>query len=336
MKNQISIYISGPDDVNNEKEIIKKVVKSLNSIYADTEHYSFNILNTKNNYTHSTSEYDIFIGILWKTFETTKTLKIEEEFENALKTNSKCMFYFSNIPISPDEIDTIEFGKILKFKEEIIHEELYYEYNSLNAFEDLIYNNLRILATEKKDKEIDPIDSTVKEQKGIFDLMEEFISNFESAEKDIKNLTNLFESMDKKTKQIPEPAGEDIKSFIIYSDSMAELFNEFSDEFEINKKYLSNHLSEGINAFIELIGPYGKYIEEKEIDEMINSINGCITGIDEFNEQMIGVSEIFEALPPITNQFNKSKQRFVRNLKGLVKDLQNFKGMLHTSLEELK
>ena len=334
MKNKLNIFISAPDDVNNEKEIIKKVVKNLNSIYADSEHYSFNIYKPENHVPNI--NYDIFIGILWKTFRTEETSrKIEEEFEKALTTNIKSMFYFSNIPISPDEIDIQELNKILKLKEKVSKEKLYYEYNTLNAFENLIYNNLRILATEKKDNSNENIDTVMKEEKGIFDLMEEFISNFENAEKDMKNIGELFEKSDEKTKKIPQPTGEDIKEFIIYANSVAEVLDELSDEFEISKIALVNHFSDGINSFIELIGPYNEFIEENEMKKMIISIKECIDAIDQFDEQMIEISNMFDEIPPITKKLNNSKQRLLKNLKNLTKDFLNFKGMLYASLEEI-
>lgn len=334
MKKKLNIFISAPDDVYKEKEIIKKIVKNLNSIYADSEHFSFDI--------YESEHYDIdiangiFIGILWKTFKTEKSnCNIEKEFDKALTTDMKTMFYFSNIPISPDEIDTEEFNKILKFKEKISKEKLYYEYNTLNAFENLIYNNLRILANEKKDNSNESIDKIIKEEKGIFDLMDEFISNFGNAENDIKNIGELFEKSEEKTKEIPLPVGDDLKQYMIYSNSIAVVLNELSDELEINQKELFNHFSDGINAFIELMGPYSEFIEKNEKKEMINGIEGCIDAINQFDHEMAELSKIFEGLPPITKQLNSSKQRLLQIIKGLTKDFINFKGMLYTSLEEI-
>lgn len=334
MKKKLNIFISAPDDVYKEKEIIKKVVKNLNSIYADSEHFSFNIYELKTNDIDMTN--GIFIGILWKTFKTEKNSgNIEREFNKALTTDMKTMFYFSNIPISPDEIDTTEFNKILKFKEKISKEKLYYEYNTLNAFENLVYNNLRILANEKKDNTNEPIDNVIKEEKGIFDLMEEFISNFENAENDIKNIGELFEKSEEKTKAITQPVGEDLKQYINYCNSIAEILNELSEELEINQKELFNHFSDGIDAFIELMGPYSEFIEENEKKEMINGIEECIAAINQFDGEMAEISKMFEDFPPITKQLNSSKQRLLHILKRLAKDFINFKGMLYTSLEEI-
>ena len=110
-------------------------------------------------------DYDLFIGILWKRFGTpTKTHEsgTQQEFENALKNGKEVMFYFSKLPVAPDEIDPKQLEKILNFKNDIAEEGLYFEYSSLDEFEELIENNLRILAIENN-KEPQPTKKFEKE-----------------------------------------------------------------------------------------------------------------------------------------------------------------------------
>ena len=66
--------------------------------------------------------------------------------------------------MAPDEIDPKQLEKILNFKNDISDEGIYFEYSSLDEFEELIENNLRILAIEKNYKEPQPTKKFEKEK----------------------------------------------------------------------------------------------------------------------------------------------------------------------------
>ena len=123
MDNIIRVFIGAPSDVNPEREIIKKVINNMNNYYQGTEFSKFDLIEVKKDVRsdigsgleaqevidENIGDYDLFIGILWKRFGTpTKTHEsgTQQEFENALKNGKKIMFYFSNVQVAPNEIDT--------------------------------------------------------------------------------------------------------------------------------------------------------------------------------------------------------------------------------------
>lgn len=353
MNNNLNIFISSPSDVIEEREIIRKTVQSLNMAYKGTDFPYFNIIELKQDIRSDIgsgfgpqeiidkqidNKYDIFIGILWKRYGTSTEnygSGTEQEFENALKSGSKVMFYFSNVPVSPEEIIPEEFEKILKFKEKISDKGLYYEYNSMLDFEKLVYNNLRILAIEKRDSKNETPTSQSEEEKGIFDHMDDFYSKFDLVQKDMDFITDSFSKMEIESDKLEQPKENDLNSFKIYTNQMADVLDNFSKDFTENRKNLSNHFSEGIDSLVKVLELSNDYIDDSEFNTMIDSIRFCINSVDEINSQMDTIITLFDSIPPLTKKFNKSKRNFTRNIKSLSKELKNIKGMLYSLLAEL-
>lgn len=256
MDNIIRVFIGAPSDVNPEREIIKKIINNMNKYYRGTGFSKFDLIEVKKDVRsdigsgleaqevidENIGDYDLFIGILWKRFGTpTKTHEsgTQQEFENALKNGKEVMFYFSKLPVAPDEIDPKQLEKILNFKNDISDEGLYFEYSSLDEFEELIENNLRILAIEKNNKEPQPTKKFEKEEeneeKSMFELIESTLNNFKEVENDSKELSALFNSLNEDFENINPPREDNIQSYKIYSNSVADILNELSIEFKDKK-----------------------------------------------------------------------------------------------------
>ena len=141
--------------------------------------------------------------------------------------------------MAPDEIDPKQLEKILNFKNDISDEGLYFEYSSLDEFEELIENNLRILAIEKNYKEPQPTKKFEKEkeneEKSMFELIESTLNNFKEVENDSKELSALFNSLNEDFENINPPREDNIQSYKIYSNSVADILNELSIEFKDKK-----------------------------------------------------------------------------------------------------
>lgn len=359
MNEVIRVFIGAPNDVNSEREIIKKVINNINNIYRCTEYPQFDIVEVKKDVrpdigsgldaqevidSKVNENYDVFIGILWKKFGTpTKKYDsgTQQEFENALKSNAKVMFYFSKLPFTTDDIDPIQLGKILNFKKSIQNEGLYFDYNSLEDFENLITNNLRILAIEKHDanpKKLEKDESEKDdetEEKPMFDLIETTLINFKEIETDVTHLSELFDILNEDFNNINPPTEDNLQSYKIYSNKVADILNELSVNFKDGKNNLINHYSTGINNLIELLELYGNYMDDSTRKEMEIGINSNINVLNDFNNQMQEIITTYEQIPPMTNKLIRSKNKFIKNIKELLKDVKNLRSLLYKSLIEL-
>lgn len=356
MEERVRVFVGAPSDVNNEREIIKKVINNMNKFYRGTEYAKFDLIELEKDVRSNigsgleaqevidskvTGNYDLFIGILWKKFGT-PTKKYEsgtqQEFENALESDAEIMFYFSKLPTSPHEIDPKQLEKILNFKESIQDDGLYYEYSSMEDFEELITNNLRILAIEKNkkiNKTKENKNDKKNEEKSMIGLIESTLDNFKEVEKDAKDLLKLFDELNNNFNKINPPKENNLQSIKIFSNSVADLLNQLSHNFKIKEKTLITHYSNGINDLIESLELFGSYMDRNTRKTMEQGINSHINVLNDMNNQMYEIIDIYDEIPPMTNKLIKAKSKFIKNIKELLKDLKNLRSLLYKSLIEL-
>lgn len=100
------------------------------------------------------TDYDIFLGIMWKRFGT-KTDKAEsgteEEFRIAYEKRVQfpqlhILFYFSQIPYMPkNKEEIVQLGKVIAFKEELEQIGLIWNYYSIDEFTKMVQNHLSMI-----------------------------------------------------------------------------------------------------------------------------------------------------------------------------------------------
>ncbi|MFA0960619.1 DUF4062 domain-containing protein [Roseivirga sp. BDSF3-8] len=172
---EIKVFIASPSDVQKEREICQKEIDRLNKTQGSQEGFNIKLLKWEDT-RPSTGEYaqgeinkqigtdyDIFIGIMWLKFGSpTKNAGsgTEEEFniayQNFLKgSDITIMFYFSEVPSNPSNIDLEQFSKVKEFQKTVgSYGSLYKPYSSLADFKDLVHDHLYLAISEKlKNKE---------------------------------------------------------------------------------------------------------------------------------------------------------------------------------------
>lgn len=150
-------FIASPSDTVEERKLCDKIFEEINTTIGES--FDFRIESKKwekdvypsfgidsqdviNN--QIGSDYQIFVGIMWKKFGTpTQRAEsgTEEEFLNAYeiwKSNKELniLFYFNKESIDPDELDIEQFKKVKDFKSKVGNlGGLYYEYYGAKGFE---------------------------------------------------------------------------------------------------------------------------------------------------------------------------------------------------------
>ena len=66
----------------------------------------------------------------------------------------------------------------------------------------------------------------------MFELSESTLNNFKEVENDSKELSALFDSLNEDFENINPPREDNIQSYKIYSNSVADILNELSIEFK--------------------------------------------------------------------------------------------------------
>lgn len=159
------VFIASPDDVKEEREIVRSVLMRWNAINAETKHI---ILLPVGWETHSSpvtgitaQEYindevladcDILIGIFWsKVGSPTKNAESGtiEEINRHVSERKLAMLYFSTKDV-PYNADLKQIEKVRKLKQRYKKDSLYGEFSDCNDLEKKLYNHIELKINEGK------------------------------------------------------------------------------------------------------------------------------------------------------------------------------------------
>ena len=159
------VFIASPDDVKEEREIVRSVLMRWNAINAETKHI---ILLPVGWETHSSpvtgitaQEYindevladcDILIGIFWsKVGSPTKNAESGtiEEINRHVSERKLAMLYFSTKDV-PYNADLKQIEKVRELKQRYKKDSLYGEFSDCNDLEKKLYNHIELKINEGK------------------------------------------------------------------------------------------------------------------------------------------------------------------------------------------
>jgi hypothetical protein len=102
---------------------------------------------------------DLLVGVFWTRLGT-KTPTYEsgsvEEVEKHIAAGKPVMLYFSNSPVHPDSVDSVQYKRLKEFKASCQSRALYASYDSLTDFRDQLYRHLQLKINE------DPFFATIE------------------------------------------------------------------------------------------------------------------------------------------------------------------------------
>ena len=150
MSYQAEIYnvmIASPGDVDNERRIVKEIVYEWNAIHSmrrkiillpvGWETHSFPAMGDKPQEIINSQvlkNCDLLVGIFWTRIGTETGAYPSgtvEEIEEHIKAGKPVMLYFSNKPAHPDSINSLQYEKLISFKESCRERGLYEKYDSI-------------------------------------------------------------------------------------------------------------------------------------------------------------------------------------------------------------
>lgn len=164
---QYELLISCPGDVKEELQAIKRCVTRFNDLYSKA--LSINILPrhwSKSSYSQSgdkpqnilneqfVDDCDAAVAIFWTRFGTPTDQYgsgTEEEIFKMLDSGKQVFMYFSDVPVSPANMQSDQYKKVCDFKDKYKDKGLYFTYNSVDDFENLFFAHLskHFLSIEK-------------------------------------------------------------------------------------------------------------------------------------------------------------------------------------------
>lgn len=364
------ILVSSPSDVLDERESMDIVITELNHTYGSRTNVILELVKWE---THSApaasetdvqdlidkdlgSDYDLFIGILWKKFGTPTTKYgsgTEQEFRNAhlrFKQDPKSLqilFYFkTSAPFSLSDIDPLQLEKVNMFKSELGNKGVYYwDYNTNEELQRFLrfhipkrIDELRKSSTNFETK-INLIEQPVheevpnEEELGIIDYQEIAEESFgdstqallriaEATEwvgKEITIKTDELTSLTSRKKDISKKVQRD------FYRRTANIMNDFANRIEPDIPIFINRFEIGIDAFSNLVTLYRSDLvgtHEENIQEAIDSIKSIASGIQDGLHGMESFLVSVSNLPRMEKQLNRARRNVEIKLKQLINKLE--------------
>lgn len=189
------IFLASPGDTNAERLAAEEVVEEINKSIGSRDNFILELLKWENDTYPSVgedgqdvinkqigSDYQIFVGIMWKKFGSpTKRAGsgTEEEFNLAYdryisKKDIQIMFYFNSCPI-PQDADLLQFKKVKNFKKNIEDLGAYHKpFDSTKDFEKSLRMDLTRYVKDILKEEIqEAVMSKPKEQRQVIPEIKE-------------------------------------------------------------------------------------------------------------------------------------------------------------------
>lgn len=159
-----NVMIASPSDVAAERGLVREVVHEWNAVHAFTRHIVLQPIGWETHSTPSMGEHpqhvlneqvlakcDLLVGVFWTRIGT-KTPTYEsgsvEEIEKHIAAGKPAMLYFSNSPVHPDSVDSVQYQRLKEFKASCRNRGLYASYDSLTDFRDQLYRHLQLKINE--------------------------------------------------------------------------------------------------------------------------------------------------------------------------------------------
>jgi len=369
-----NIFLASPSDVAEERKLIETSINELNITvcktlnvrldlikwethsYPSVGNYSQEVINDQIN------DYDFFIGIMWsKVGSPTPNSKSGtiEEFDIAyekLKNGSdvKILFYFSDKPIPPSEIEPEQILQIKKFRSDLQQKGVYYyNYSKPEEFQSLIklhisqhlneVNSKRKIETAFKQKvlksgENDIFNNNLEtdlsdyEEYGLIEYLDIFKDSFADVESSLERLGNylveLGTNISKRTEKInsfnalPFNTIKDIKKEIDKaSNDMFDYVKRTNVEIPLFHEYYYKGM-EALSSALTIQEEDGmiSYSDLKELSETLNN-NYLI--FNKTIEQIEGFKLKVSVIPRVSVSIKMAKRKMDQTLDELISELRS-------------
>ncbi|MEM1340206.1 MAG: DUF4062 domain-containing protein [Bacteroidota bacterium] len=360
------IFLSSPSDVQNERTAVEEVIQEINLNFGKPNNLRLELLKWE---THSApgvsemgvqqvvssdigSDYDVFIGILWKKFGTpTKKANsgTEEEFLDAYKRYQESpkriqiLFYFKDTPIPPSEIVPSELLKIQEFKKDISSNKniLYWSYETIEQLSKYLRHHLpkRILQIKESPniqsntsfENTDVIETNTEGELGILDYQEAIEEHMRDTKDFLHRLSEatawIGKEVSEKASEIDgltlggnQPSRKEIKEVL---GRTASIMNNYARKVKPEILMYHEHFQKSIQAFSNLIilSKEDFEIDPEEIEITKVSIISLKKSVTDTIFSMSSFLEAITSLPRLSKELNRAKTNVSIEVKTLISNL---------------
>lgn len=382
----LKVFVSSPDDVRDERICLEELIQEINMTWADSHAVRLELITWETHVLPGIGrdpqeviskqiddKYDIFIGILGKTFGTPTHRAgsgTEEEFRAAYKRYSMnpselyVLLYFSNVKFNLDEIDPIQLAAVKKFKKEVSSKGvLYGTYKNFDNFKNMVRMHLsriiqewrKNLGTEAKvSTETSTLSKVRKREKGelinleedfeegFIDLVESGIQNFDAvhdvSDRIVQVTQDLGEKMERSTKELESATthGEPGNLRTIKS-----IVNRAAAEMEHYVSLMKNEIdlfggncSQGLYSYAKALMLLTEFeLEEKE---EIKILYEALEILSELKSEMVGAIKSITGMRETVAGLPRATTKFNQAKRNVTRMLDKFRGEIEEVNEQVE
>ena len=355
---KFKIFLASPNDLQSERELIDEVIQELNLTFGRQKNVILELIKWE---THSApgisnehpqqiitsdlgQDYDLFIGLLWKSFgsPTDKADSgTEEEFLGAYQKYQKdeksmqILFYFKNKEVSPLDLVPEDLRKIKNFKTELGSNKktLYWEYKESSELmkflrihvplriSELLEDHQEQIKVSKTPTDLQKMDNNeiIEDELGFVDYLDLVEENFEDARLSLEKIGEstiwVGEQLKTKTSEINaltlngnQPSRKDLKDIFKRT---AKILDNFGNRIKPEIPIYKENFEKGVEAFSRLVNITANdlNIDEDEAQETKDSLKYLVEEICSGIESMKEFLQAINNLPRMSKDLNKSKFR---------------------------
>jgi hypothetical protein len=318
------------------------------------------------------TDFDLYIGILWKRFCTPTDdagSGTEEEFniayDNFLKSphTTQILFYFCNIPFTLDEINLEQLQKVQQFKDKLkANNILFKSYKNLNELAQLLrmhipfrlnelgeasLNRTEIVGIDAKESIMDEAIQEIDEEeyadddRGILEYKELFDSLIEKYLASINRISKATNTIgthaEIKTKQLVILQHNPHTSTLQYRSlfrGLSKDMDKYTNTLEAESKICFPVFSEAMNAALQLLNL--SIVDDNALDSLKEQRAGTLTLYEAMDNAIQGTSGFLQSvqdMPKMTTELNKSKKRLVLSQQAFINSLMDSKVMVREVID---
>jgi Domain of unknown function (DUF4062) len=361
----LKVFVASPSDVAEERAIIKKVIDELNFTSVESYNIKLEFIGWE---THTypslgddaqdvinkqiKSDYDIFIGVMWKKFGT-KTKRspsgTQEEFEIAYEKflqnemSVQILFYFKTAaPLLLDDIDPVQLQMVNDFKKKISDKgALYFNFTQPEEFQTYIRVHLT-RAIQKynqgieniRTKEIIQENDLDIEELGFYEAFElvqaYFGENTDAITRTAEYLAELTSKIKRATIQLNKllnvPQQVKDRETRRIADNLAEAYLLYVQRTQIEIPAIRNTFNKGITLYHHTIlrfkNEFGlNTVQSQQLKDILAHLKAVIfTSVNSTKSFM----NIIGNTPGLTTKFIRARKETVKVLQELSDELASF------------
>jgi Domain of unknown function (DUF4062) len=366
----IRIFVAGPEDVGEEKKALEKVIQELNITLGASSNIRFELLSWESDAYPNIGEYpqavinneigddyDIFVGILWKSFGTpTKHARsgTDEEFKRAYERFGKnpdrmrVMFYFKTQGAPLDKLIPEQLRMIDDFRNQLGDMgSLWWKFNNTEDFEQFVRIHLSKQisdfgktwgagegreTTEVESVEIQknavPANSNIDDiEYGLLDFEDVGVQEFATSAEATMHIVNLTKDIALKmtnfvdeTKQLVQPLSKDqIRKML---DKTAEELENYAGRVEAEVPIMTSSYRKGVDAF----GKSGQLMLDfgvnkiSDVQTRLGTVQSLRTSIVTATDGIRSFRDAIAKLPRMTVNLNHAKRHVYNVLDNILNE----------------